>query len=800
MSELEQLPVHAKAWNQRELLAKIISRQVHVIDDIGGFWPSYQVQERDGDDIHQQLDEINSHLEKLDWVVRLYPEEPWVMQVLPAPTRQFPKNHVAIVFWLLSLFTTAFAAEKWMASGRPQGGWIFEHATLDALVGYSLPILFTIMVASFVQKHVANRYGVRVPHLFPMFGPAVLWWPFGIIGFTSMPRSDARVWPDRASMGNTAVSAPLVIILLGMAIALLGLQLTPNYVALSSAPLMLELPLFLNLLGLYTEGDVEMMLKTAWAHPLTRAGSTLMFMGWISLLPIPTFPGGRVIISRMGIAEARTGSTQIMLLMVMMLFAFLFGAFSGWSIWTPVVAVLFVLLIQRGSDPRLPVVLDDFKGMPEQDHRRIGWMLFVAFMFALPAQIPFEVADDWDQSLEFSLKSDDIVLGNVTVQYIYVNNPSLVTQTWNLEIFQPPGGSIDSHLDCSNDHQCSGEILPQNEITIRIDHDIMPFTSITNPQKTVGIKINDVILNYTISPDEEVFPIGDWVWQGSISEPAYCVQLHWNEPIQTSISLESQGDLQDLITLDGTPNDILQLDGTESEICLSGKSGLGPDDVNQIGFNLNQTVYQMDIGKSNIIPKLIMPETGINIIPQSNQSGWNEWSTGGELFLELEGDCPTEQTTSVPLRPIEGDWIWDLAVKRSGRIPIVEQQILTILAPEHSVITWCSAGDLMTRTDYLVSFGPSLSLLVAEDWKRAWEGQITFENSSIFIHNPGLNNLSLTIDQHGNGADWNVSNEIVLLAGQTTEIIAVEPLSGQSFAWLVHDDWQVILHLANHEV
>jgi hypothetical protein len=106
----------------------------------------------------------------------------------------------------------------------------------------------------------------------------------------------------------------------------------------------------------------------------------------------------------------------------------------------------------------------------------------------------------------------------------------------------------------------------------------------------------------------------------------------------------------------------------------------------------------------------------------------------------------------------------------------------------------------MTRTDYLVSFGPSLSLLVAEDWKRAWEGQITFENSSIFIHNPGLNNLSLTIDQHGNGADWNVSNEIVLLAGQTTEIIAVEPLSGQSFAWLVHDDWQVILHLANHEV
>jgi len=800
MSEDEKIPVHKKAWNQRELLARIISRHVHVIDDIGGFWPSYHVQEREGDEISVQLTEINTHLARLDWVVRLYPEEPWIMQVLPAPSRQFPKKSVAIVFWILSLFTTVFAAEKWMASGRPDGGWFFENATLDALVGYSLPILLTILAASFVQIHVAKRYGVRVPHLFPMFGPAMLWWPFGIIGFTSMPRSDARVWPDRSSMGNTAVSAPLVIILLGMAIAYLGLTLTPNHIALSSSPLVLELPLLLNLLGLYTEGDVAMMLKTTWAHPLTRAGSTLMFMGWISLLPIPTFPGGRVIISRMGIGEARTGSTQVMLLMVIMLFAFLFGAFSGWSIWTPVVAVLFVLLIQRGSDPRLPVVLDDFKGMPEQDHRRIGWILFVAFMFALPAQIPFEMADDWDQSLEFSLNSEDVTLGLNTTQSLVVNNPSLITQTWNLEVFQPPGGSIDSLLSCSNSFNCSGELLPQSKIKISIEHEILPLTSTTNSQKTVVLKINDVLLNYSISPNQEVFPIGDWAWQGSISEPGYCVQLQWNEPILTNISLESEGGSQDLITLDGTSNEILELDGTESEICLSGKSGLGPDDVNQIGLNINQTVYQMDVDRSNMVQILYIPDSGLEIIPQSNESGWNEWSSGGELFLDLEGECPSEQTTSVPLRPIEGDWIWDLLVKRSGRIPIVEEQVLKILAPEDSIITWCSGGEDLLRTDYLVSYGPSLSLLVEDNWKRAWEGQITFENNSISIYNPGLDNLSLIIDQHGNGADWNVSNEIVLLAGQTTEVIAVEPDEGQSFAWLAHDNWQVTLHLANHEV
>ena len=152
-------------------------------------------------------------------------------------------------------------------------------------------------------------------------GPALIWWPFGILGFASLPRSDARLWPDRSSLGNSALSAPLVMILLGMGFTLLGLKLTPDLVPLDSVPLSLELPLLIHLIGLSMEGEIAMLLKTSWAHPLTRAGMTLTFIGWISLLPVPTFPGGRILIARMGIPEARSGSTQVMLLMVVLLFA-----------------------------------------------------------------------------------------------------------------------------------------------------------------------------------------------------------------------------------------------------------------------------------------------------------------------------------------------------------------------------------------------------------------------------------------------------------------------------------------------
>ena len=94
-------------------------------------------------------------------------------------------------------------------------------------------------------------------------------------------------------------------IILGMVFTILGLKITPDVVPLTTSPLAIELPLLIQLIGLSIEGELAMILKTSWAHPLTRAGMTLTFIGWVSLLPIPTFPAGRILIARMGIPEAR---------------------------------------------------------------------------------------------------------------------------------------------------------------------------------------------------------------------------------------------------------------------------------------------------------------------------------------------------------------------------------------------------------------------------------------------------------------------------------------------------------------
>ena len=146
-----------------------------------------------------------------------------------------------------------------------------------------------------------------------------------------------------------------------MSFILIGLNLTPDIVPLLSTPLAVELPLIIQLIGLSMEGETALLLKTSWAHPLTRVGMTLLSLVGISSSN-SNLPRRQNTNRKDGNTEARSGSTQVMLLLVVLLFAFLFGAFAGWNIWVPIVALTASLLITKGSDPRLPIVLDDFKG------------------------------------------------------------------------------------------------------------------------------------------------------------------------------------------------------------------------------------------------------------------------------------------------------------------------------------------------------------------------------------------------------------------------------------------------------
>jgi len=791
MSEEEVIVAHKKSWSKRETLHRILSRHCHVLEDIGGRTPTFVVSEKENENMHEVLEKINHHLSKLGFSARLYPDEPWILQLIPDPIRQWPSPRFVVVMWLLSLFSTMFAGEKWLSSGRPDGGWFVSNASLDALIGYTIPLFLVIIVASFTQKAIAARKGVHLPHLFPIPGPAMIWWPFGIIGFASLPRSDARLWPDRSSLGNSAISAPLIMILAGMVLALVGLHLTPEIVPLSVTPLAVELPLLINLIGLSSEGELMMILKTSWAHPFTRVGMTLTFVGWVSLLPIPTFPGGRVLIARMGIPEARSGSTQVMLLLVVLLFAFLFGAFSQWSIWVLVVALCASLLITKGSDPRLPIVLDDFKGLPESDHRRIGILLFMAFMLALPAQVPFYEDEMWDDELVWSIGEDRLVIeDNWFNQTMIVSNPSLIVQEWVVSFIDDGSNSFNlSEIDCktgtkTSDSTCEGTVNPLEDLKIKFNFFWLEQWNASSFEMTW--EVNDKITKNTVVPDQSVYPVGDWEFNGDLDDPKSCITIKSSnsEPI-----LPSQAPVYsnwDNVNSQGN----ISIDSNNPEVCLDGISG---DDMNWLEyyeFRLDNVSFMAGYSTQNYVA---IPDEGVVI---NNEDLMFSQSI---LSLELDGDCTGLGMPALPLNSENGSKLWNMSIFPTGINNYSNSNdSITLIVPEGAIISDCES--LYYPEIYTVSRGPSLIVGIEDDRTQHWIGSVEFIENVLTIENPSDEDIQLNIEFDGNGPQWDVSNNIILTAGQITNISAIAPESGVSFSWLELNDEEVTLHLVNHEV
>ena len=181
------------------------------------------------------------------------------------------------------------------------------------------------------------------------------------------------------------------------------------------------------------------------ASPLVWAGATVTFLAWISLLHVPTFPGGRLHVARLGMSEVRTTQTQMLLLFAFALGAVLFSVFTRFSVWSLVLPVILTLTLLMGSDRRWPMVLDDTKPVPEQQHFAMGLVWVLLLLVALPSETPLIAHNDWDADM--TLDAPDVV-EVVDVEGVWtasinisVLNPSLLDQQVGLDLAIGPGWS-----------------------------------------------------------------------------------------------------------------------------------------------------------------------------------------------------------------------------------------------------------------------------------------------------------------------------------------------------------------------
>ena len=128
-------------------------------------------------------------------MAKLTKDEDYVVTIFPTPERQFPRTNTVVLFWALSFLTLTLAGDLWMARARPTGGWFHSSSLVDALIGYTLPAMLTVFLASSLQRRLASHFGVRSGHILPvpdftialyalgLFPSSWLVWPFGILLF-----------------------------------------------------------------------------------------------------------------------------------------------------------------------------------------------------------------------------------------------------------------------------------------------------------------------------------------------------------------------------------------------------------------------------------------------------------------------------------------------------------------------------------------------------------------------------------------------------------------------------------------
>ncbi len=812
----DPLPVHPKAWSQREFLEHIARRHFALGAQVGDRLPAWELEEEADATVSASMVQFNDELSELGWMARLRGGRPLVLQILPLPRGQFLGRAWILCLWAVSACTLTMAGFVGTKASRPAEGVISSSGLADAFLLTALPVLGLVALASLVQVAVARSRGVRVGPIVPVPDPSILlwatgalpaaWlvWPFGIFVLPTLPRMDARPWPDRASLGWTALSAPGVLILGGLGLWMLGWLLTPAASSVSALPVSHDPGWFLGMMDGLLRTDLS--LRAAWASPLVWAGATLTFLAWVSLLHVPTFPGGRLHVARLGMSEVRTTQTQMLLLFAFALGAVLFSVFTRFSVWSIVLPVILTLTLLMGSDRRWPMVLDDTKPVPEQQHFAMGLVWVLLLLVALPSETPLIAHADWDADM--TLDAPEVV-DVVDVEGVWtasinmsVLNPSLLDQTIDLGLVIGPSWSA-SWEGCTTGEgeRCGVEVGAGRNTALRLNASWVGEGTPTGD--ALSVSGGAIQWAAPLQPDLPVYPsTPQWNLTSDEAGLLVCVDVTAAEGAHANFSLPEY--VHDERAVWWTESGTQALNSTApTSHCLRSADPMLLKHTPPSHLTIDSSTFVLS--PANMVARLAFDDDGWNVTSE----GWGAGlEAGGSLHLDRDS-CADLSPEATPPRGEQG-WVWDLEVRGAGAMPTVaEGEVLTLRAPADGELLHCPLGEASPAT-YRLERGPDVRLSfpqVERRWigvggvyhdGRALAGMALNDTGALELHLEADQELALNLVLAGSGPAWELTAPAALVNG-TTVLTLVPPGSGTSSFEFDHLDGRVLLRLSSLE-
>jgi hypothetical protein len=419
MKNQQSISIDTETWSNQEF-TEVIASRYFVLGQETNKQSSWEVKSPNGMEIDECLILLNNHLESLGLIGILTSERIPVLSIINLPISSNVSSSLQqfLIWILMSVFLTIVGAE-WLGMYDDSNNILNGNTIQQSLFYFTFPIIFSLLLCSHLRYQIAKNYDIDSGHIIPIIFPILYpTWPFGLTGILSQKRMDNMPFPNRKKLAVIESILPLSIFFLGAIFTIIGLIMTSNEPPdLDNSPIIFDLnPLTQTFSSLMFE---NYELKLQWLHPIGIAGIGLSMIGWILLLPIPGFPGDRLLYSLFGPSEMSRGQLQTSLFimsLVIMMFTFAFVNYLPW---------LFLIAFstwQRFSPENniVPFIVNQSTDLSNNFKSKISILLVSVMIIGFPGLSPITTLEEYDSGLSTSNWKTDLEIpqfgeGNITL-------------------------------------------------------------------------------------------------------------------------------------------------------------------------------------------------------------------------------------------------------------------------------------------------------------------------------------------------------------------------------------------------
>ena len=797
MSETTTHLLDTETWGDIELLEVICSRYF-LLGGQGLSELSWEVNGRDGRDPSECLLSLNRHLKSLSMIAVLDEGDPPVMSVGSLPTQPvvMPSWQQSLV-WVLAASFTTLSGSLWISSMEP-GQQPFDSSILQtAIVFFTLPVLGSILLASYARIFVAKAFEVENSHLiplaFPVFSPE---WPFSLVSAIGQTRSDLHPVPNRRALGMIELTAPAMMFVCGTVLTIIGLGLTPvQPPAYEASPVAVDLNLISEFLGSILV-EPHTLLRLQWLHPTGLAGVALSIVGWALLLPIPGFPGDRILHSLLGPADMQDDRNQTSIFIFTLGFVLLI--FISTEYW-PWLLLAAIAAWRRFSPEHLPepFVVDEYASLDEIPMRQIATLTIAILLLGYPGLEPSSQIEEWDAGISTEEWPISMTFDEEITQLKLPLEPSgiMPVSGWlqiRLEGATDAGWQINS--ECLDERGvCRFDDITQaspGSVEIELSRDSTEPSNLTF-RLVVLIDVENQVSEHSVlfrSADStsSIDPL--WVMVEDTSTPRICVELSVSEGDYVNLSINNP--------FWSFENETSLAEGTH-DLCLRGQVGA-------IQSLPQRDEQHLVIGPPIIIHREGQPDEILlmsieDTLPRMHVSGGEwvipEWFGPEEGYTIARGEsgsvfCPS--SNAIADVDTSDNWSRDLADRSAIAISQAGPGNGTL---RFSALGWLAVCDDTTLLSaYQVIEGPDLVTGSGLPNSRLSEGELRIVNRE-------NTTFSLSVDWAGDAVNWDnwdvsVPSQIAPNSQALGTISVEETTSAIWASWISIEDDEITLHFS----